>query len=271
MRVAGISPEKSSIHKDKDMFIHMRAVSRPAGDLSATAKPCHGIVLTLHQLAESLGRTVDAKDAWTCAHSEEVAVVGQILALNLGFSPIQAEMVHLAGHLHDIGKIGIPDAILQKPDALTREEFELVKRHPVIGEAIVQPVKALGGETGVARMIRHHHERYDGSGYPDGLAGRAIPLGARILAVADSLSAMMQERPYKAAMSFVRAEAEILSQAGRMYDPRVVEAFQRSRGQVLSWIGGVREDVRSGRQGRAGSPDEVSLPFLGQLYSSPPV
>jgi HD-GYP domain-containing protein (c-di-GMP phosphodiesterase class II) len=249
----------------------MQATSRPADDLSAMAKPCHGLVLTLHQLAESLGRAVDAKDAWTCAHSEEVAVVGQILALNLGFSPSQAEMVHLAGHLHDIGKIGIPDAILQKPDVLTRQELELIKRHPVIGEAIVQPVKVLGGHDGVARMIRHHHERYDGSGYPDGLAGRAIPLGARILAVADSLSAMMQERPYKAAMSYTHAEAEILAQAGRMYDPRVVEAFQRGRRQVLSWLAGVREETRSGLQERGGRPSAPSLPFSGQLRSRPQV
>ena len=213
--------------------------------LPTRSTPCSTLALTLHQLAESLGRAVDAKDAWTCAHSEEVAVVSQILALNMGFTPNQAELVHLAGHLHDIGKIGIPDAILQKPGALTREEFEVIKRHPVIGEAIVQPVKALNGACGVARMIRHHHERYDGTGYPDGLDGSAIPMGARILAVADSLSAMMQERPYKKAMSFAHAEAEIMNQAGKMYDPRVVRAFQQGREQVLSWIEGMRGDVRA--------------------------
>lgn len=213
--------------------------------LPTRSTPCSTLALTLHQLAESLGRAVDAKDAWTCAHSEEVAVVSQILALNMGFTPNQAELVHLAGHLHDIGKIGIPDAILQKPGALTREEFEVIKRHPVIGEAIVQPVKALNGACGVARMIRHHHERYDGTGYPDGLDGSAIPMGARILAVADSLSAMMQERPYKKAMSFAHAEAEIMNQAGKMYDPRVVRAFMQAREQVLSWIEGMRGEVRA--------------------------
>jgi HD-GYP domain-containing protein (c-di-GMP phosphodiesterase class II) len=213
--------------------------------LPTRSTPCSTLALTLHQLAESLGRAVDAKDAWTCAHSEEVAVVSQILALNMGFTPNQAELVHLAGHLHDIGKIGIPDAILQKPGALTREEFEVIKRHPVIGEAIVQPVKVLNGACGVARMIRHHHERYDGSGYPDGLDGSAIPMGARILAVADSLSAMMQERPYKGAMSFAHAEAEIMSQSGKMYDPRVVRAFRQGREEVLSWIEGMRGEVRA--------------------------
>lgn len=212
---------------------------------SASVRPCVPLVLTLHQLAESLGRAVDAKDAWTCAHSEEVAVVGQILALSMGLTPAQAELVHLAGHLHDIGKIGIPDAILQKGGPLTKEEFEVIKRHPVIGEAIVQPVKALNGQSGVARMIRHHHERYDGLGYPDGLSGYDIPLGARILAVADSLSAMMQERPYKGALSFEHAEAEIMAQSQKMYDPRVVRAFVAGREHIQSWISGMRGEIKA--------------------------
>lgn len=224
------------------MFNIIGQLPGDASSSAAKATPCGPLVLTLHQLAESLGRAVDAKDAWTCAHSEEVAVVSQILALNMGFTPAQAEIVHLAGHLHDIGKIGIPDAILQKPGSLTREEFEVIKRHPVIGEGIVQPVKALNGESGVALMIRHHHERYDGCGYPDGLSGCCIPIGARILAVSDSLSAMMQERPYKGAMSFEHAEAEIMSQAGKMYDPRVVRAFAKGREHILSWITGMRGD-----------------------------
>jgi HD-GYP domain-containing protein (c-di-GMP phosphodiesterase class II) len=226
------------------MFNILGRLPKASGTFPGTSGPCAPLVLTLHQFAESLGRAVDAKDAWTCAHSEEVAVVSQILALNMGFTPAQAELVHLAGHLHDIGKIGIPDAILQKAGPLTREEFEVIKRHPLIGEAIVQPVKALNGHSGVARMIRHHHERYDGLGYPDGLSGYDIPMGARILAVADSLSAMMQERPYKEAMSFEHAEAEIMGQAGKMYDPRVVRAFQQGRDQVLSWIEGMRGEVR---------------------------
>jgi HD-GYP domain-containing protein (c-di-GMP phosphodiesterase class II) len=212
--------------------------------LPGKGAPCSQLVLNLHQLAESLGRAVDAKDAWTCSHSEEVAVISQILALNMGFPPARAEMVHLAGHLHDIGKIGVPDAILQKPGPLDPQEFEGIRRHPVIGESIVLPVKALGGRDGVARMIRHHHERFDGGGYPDGLAGSDIPVGARILAVADSLSAMMQERPYKAAMDFALAESEILAQSGRMYDPVVVEAFLKGRAHILSWVDGIRGNCR---------------------------
>ena len=216
--------------------------ARPAKRPAASA--CSSL-LTLHQLAESLGAAVDAKDHWTCAHSEEVAVISQILALCMGFPPNVAEVIHLAGHLHDIGKIGIPDAILQKPGPLTREEFAVIKQHPVIGESIVKPVKILNGQNGVARMIRHHHERYDGAGYPDHLAGSAIPVGARILAVADSLSAMLQDRPYKAAMTFAHAEAEILAQSGAMYDPRVVEAFRKGRDHIHSWITGMRGEMQA--------------------------
>ncbi len=216
--------------------------ARPAR--RTTTSTCSSL-LTLHQLAESLGNAVDAKDHWTCAHSEEVAVISQILALCMGFPPNLAEIIHLAGHLHDIGKIGIPDAILQKPGPLTREEFAVIKQHPVIGEAIVKPVKILNGQSGVARMIRHHHERYDGAGYPDHLAGNAIPVGARILAVADSLSAMLQNRPYKTAMTFEHAEAEILAQSGTMYDPRVVEAFRKGRDHIHSWITGMRGEMQA--------------------------
>lgn len=230
------------------MFDAPVRVQRPERRCITQDITCSQLVLNLHQLAESLGRAVDAKDSWTCSHSEEVAVISQILALNLGFSPSRAELVHLAGHLHDIGKIGIPDAILQKPGPLSREETEIIRRHPVIGESIALPVKALGGSDGVARMIRHHHERYDGKGYPDGLSGSDIPLGARILAVADSLSAMMQERPYKAAMDFASAEVDILNQSGRMYDPQVVAAFLRGRAQIQSWMDGIRgcEQLRAG-------------------------
>lgn len=197
-----------------------------------TSIACPPFVLSLHQFAESLGQAVDAKDPWTFAHSEEVADIARLLARKLGCSPDQAEMVHMAGHLHDIGKIGVPDRILQKPGPLTKEEFEVIKRHPVIGEGIVGPVKALNGRSGLARMIRHHHERFDGKGYPDGLIGEEIPLGARILAVADSLSAMMQSRPYKAAMNFEDAEGEIMTHAGSMYDPNVVEVFLRNAEKI---------------------------------------
>ncbi len=186
---------------------------------------CPNLTLSLHQLAESLGNAVDAKDPTTRRHSEEVAAISHVLALRMGLTAREAEMIHIAGHLHDIGKIGVPEAVLHKPGPLTPAEWRMVRLHPVIGADIVRPVKAMAGSGGIAQIILHHHERHDGSGYPAGLAGQDIPLGARIIAVADSLSAMMQERPYKPPKGLAESLAEIASLAGAHYDPRVVEVL----------------------------------------------
>jgi hypothetical protein len=185
----------------------------------------------LHQFAESLGNAIDAKDAHTRSHSEEVALAAFLLARAMGFSPTDADRVHVAGHLHDIGKIGVPDAVLLKAGTLTPEEWEHMRAHPVIGARIVSPVADLADE-GVAAMILHHHERWDGRGYPHGLRGEAIPLGARIIALADSLSAMLQHRPYRPAMHFEQAEAELLRCSGSQFDPAVVQAFVTVRDEM---------------------------------------
>ncbi|MBU1002336.1 MAG: HD-GYP domain-containing protein [Proteobacteria bacterium] len=207
---------------------------------------CSTLSISLHQLAESLGMAVDAKDPCTCEHSEEVAVISQILALRMGYSPREAEAIHIAGHLHDIGKIGIPDTILFKPGPLTPREWAVVKRHPVIGEQIVRPVKVLGQPGGIADVILHHHENYDGTGYPSGLRGRDIPRGARIIAVADSLSAMLQPRTYKPAMDFKTAAADIVRYSGQRYDPRVVQAFTQCHSEINTWLSGMhRPDLRA--------------------------
>ena len=145
----------------------------PAAAPEACGCACHalcpGLSLSLHQFAESLGNAVDAKDHCTRSHSEEVAAVGRLIALGLGLDPAQADMIHIAGHLHDIGKIGLPDAILGKTGPLTPAEWAMVRLHPVIGADIVRPVAALTGPGGIADMILHHHERFDGGGYPHGL------------------------------------------------------------------------------------------------------
>ncbi|MCA1989020.1 MAG: HD domain-containing protein [Desulfarculus sp.] len=193
---------------------------------------CPELADTIHQLAESLGNAVDAKDHCTRCHSQEVAEVAQILALALGLSPAVARLVHVAGHLHDIGKIGLPDAILHKAGPLDPEEWALVRLHPVLGADIVRPVRGMNGPGGIAEIILHHHERLDGSGYPHGLAGDRIPLGARVIAVADSLSAMMQPRPYKGPRTFADALAEIARLSGVQYDPLVVEALLRQSERV---------------------------------------
>ncbi len=189
----------------------------------------------IHQFAESLGNAIDAKDHFTRQHSEEVAVVAHTLALGLGLPPCMADHIHIAGHLHDIGKIGIPDAVLQKPGKLTDDEWELIRRHPKMGADIIRPVNFLAA-SGVVEMVYHHHERWDGKGYPRGLGGDRIPLGSRIIAVADTLSAMLQDRPYREKLGFRQAAAEITANAGRQFDPTVVEVFVRRIKQIQQLI-----------------------------------
>lgn len=181
--------------------------------------------LSLHQLAEALGNAVDARDQATHRHSWEVAEISLHLATTLGLDTTTIEKIHLAGHLHDIGKIGIPDAILKKPGALDTAEWLMMREHPGIGAAIVRPVKAFAEPGGVTKIILHHHERFDGTGYPDELQGTDIPLGARIIAVADTLSAMLQHRTYRQGTSFENACSEISRCAGSQFDPVVVDAF----------------------------------------------
>ncbi|MGE4291459.1 MAG: HD-GYP domain-containing protein [Desulfovibrio sp.] len=185
----------------------------------------------LHEFAESLGAAVDARDRHTRLHSEEVAQVAHALALRLGLPASRADVIHVAAHLHDVGKIGLPDAVLFKPGPLDAAEWTLLKRHPEIGADIVRPVRALC-DCGVREMILHHHERFDGTGYPHGLRGTEIPLGARIIAVADSLSAMMQNRPYRLSRPFSEARDEILRGAGTQFDPGVVAVFERSAAMI---------------------------------------
>ncbi|NJB69125.1 HD-GYP domain-containing protein (c-di-GMP phosphodiesterase class II) [Desulfobaculum xiamenense] len=193
---------------------------------------CLDLRLSGHDLAQALGNAVDAKDHSTHTHSEEVAAVSRILARELGMSSDEIETIHIAGHLHDIGKIGIPDDILRKPGPLTPEEWLVIKRHPTIGADIVQPIRGLAPRNGIAGIIRHHHERWDGSGYPRGLAGHAIPVGARVIAVADSLSAMLQHRPYCRPKTFEQALADIRRLCGVHYDPEIVAAMDRGRGNI---------------------------------------
>lgn len=193
----------------------------------------------IHQLAESLGKAIDAKDTYTLAHSEEVAVISQTLALSMGLEHQIADIIHVAGHLHDLGKIGVPDAILGKPSELAPKEWLAVRKHPDIGADILAPIACLR-ECGIVDMVRAHHERFDGTGYPQGLKGGHIPLGARIIAVADSLSAMLQSRPYRSAKSFDEACREIARGAGSQFDPDVVKAFIRVKDRLRDIVAMLR-------------------------------
>ena len=202
---------------------------------SCSLESTHFVTTVLHQFAESLGTAIDAKDPHTFMHSEEVAEVSHALALTMGLSPREADIIHVAGHLHDIGKIGVPDAVLRKRGALNTAEWQAMRNHPELGASILRPVASLCS-LGVVDMVLHHHERYDGKGYPKGLKGAQIPLGARIIALGDSLSAMLQNRPYRAAMDFAKAREEIARGSGAQFDPRVVDAFMKSGDTIREMV-----------------------------------
>lgn len=172
----------------------------------------------------ALAAMVAARDHYTGEHIEDVAGLGMRLALTLGLDASQAHLVRLAGQLHDIGKVAIPDAVLQKPSRLSDEEWALMQTHAAAGAAIVSRVPALRA---LAPVIRAHHEWWNGRGYPDGLRGEAIPLPARILTVVDAFSAMTTDRPYRQALGQEAALAELRRCSGIQFDPQVVDALNK--------------------------------------------
>lgn len=170
----------------------------------------------------ALVKAVEAKDKYTRGHSQRVTEHSLCMAEALGLSKEEMKIIKSCGLMHDIGKIGIGDSILHKPSALSSKEYEIIKAHSVMGEEIIQPIGFL--KKGLP-LIRHHHERYDGKGYPDGLQGKAIPLMARILAVADSFDAMTSDRPYRKALSLEKSIRELKKESGTQFDPEIVKAF----------------------------------------------
>jgi putative nucleotidyltransferase with HDIG domain len=178
------------------------------------------------QTIRALAEAVDAKDAYTRGHSERVGVYASKITREMGYQKEFIERVYIAGLLHDVGKIGVRDAVITKPDRLTPEEYAEIKQHPTIGAKILEPVDFLAD---VAPCVRHHHEWYDGSdlGYPDRLSGDAIPLPSRIILVADTVEAMTSDRPYRKALPLDVVYTELTKYSGSQFDPACVSAFLR--------------------------------------------
>lgn len=175
-------------------------------------------MLTVRALASA----VEARDAYTGRHAERVAAYGLQIAQACGMRIADEPQIEFGFLLHDVGKVAVPDAILFKPGPLTSIERAVIEQHPITGTEIVRDIEFLGAARDV---IRSHHERWDGAGYPDGLANNDIPLSARVFAVADTLDALTSQRPYRAASSFAEARAIIMKESGAAFDPDVVSAF----------------------------------------------
>jgi len=181
-------------------------------------------------VVRSLVSAIETKDPYTCGHSERVALIARRLAVEMGLTADEARRMYLAGLLHDVGKIGVSDAVLRKPSRLTPEEFDEIRRHPDQGWFILRELEELDCEI---RAVLHHHEMYDGRGYPDHLAGEAIPLAARIVAVADSYDAMASDRPYRRRLAQEQIERNLRDGSGTQWDPKVVDAFFRALPDIM--------------------------------------
>jgi putative nucleotidyltransferase with HDIG domain len=219
-----------------------RQLERYAADLRETFKQERARSQQLREsyitTVRALANAVEARDAYTGKHAERVAAYGLELARALGSQLADDPEIEFGFLLHDIGKVAVPDAILYKPDPLTEAERALMERHTVIGVQILRGIDFLGEAKAV---VRSHHERWDGDGYPDKLAGEDIPVAARVFAVADTLDALTTDRPYRPASPVAKARGIIASLAGTQFDPDVVEAFATVDDATLERI---RADVR---------------------------
>lgn len=187
----------------------------------------------VRNIVETSVRYLEAKDAYTAYHSQRVAAIAKDIAQEMGLSPDLVRTVELGARLHDIGKLKIPEVVLRKETRLSSEEWGKITKHPRYGVELLKPLESLLGE--VFPVILHHHERWDGQGYPEKKAGHEIPITARIVAVADAYEAMTSERPYRAPKRPEDALREIQDLAGTQFDPRVVEAFTRAWEKDPPW------------------------------------
>jgi putative nucleotidyltransferase with HDIG domain len=193
-----------------------------AADAIENARMYENLQTTFTQTMEGFARALEAKDPYTHGHSDRVATYAKLVCEAMGMPPMEIDRISHGGLMHDIGKIGIRNSDLNKPQKLTPEEYVMFKSHPVQGRRIIEPIAFLKH---LVPCVYHHHEAWDGSGYPEGLEGEGIPVEARILAVADSYDAMTSNRPYRKALPHEIAVAEFNRCSGRQFDPIAVEAF----------------------------------------------
>jgi putative nucleotidyltransferase with HDIG domain len=225
------------------LFLLYRQQRDTAEELAAVNKQLEKANLSF---ATALVTTLDARDRYTAGHSAAVAVYARDIAARMGLPEDQQRLVHLCGLVHDIGKIGLPAGLLEKPGALTLDERRQMEEHSTIGERILAQVDDYSE---IARIVRHHHERMDGHGYPDGLVGAEIPLLSRIIAVADAYDAMTSDRPYRDAMPSQVARMRLAQAVETQFDTTVVAAFE-------AILATADEAYRSGTRGRFA--DEVT-------------
>jgi HD-GYP domain-containing protein (c-di-GMP phosphodiesterase class II) len=174
------------------------------------------------EIVKALAQAIEAKDPYTHGHSARVMEYAVLIAQKLGLPEEEIESLRYAAILHDIGKIGVRGIVLNNPDSLTDEECDKIKKHPLIGEGIIKPIELLQP---IRPLIRHHHEWYNGKGYPDGLSGENIPLDARILVIADAYDAMKSDRPYRKALTEDFIIQELKQGSGTQFEPKLVEVF----------------------------------------------
>ncbi|HLJ62440.1 MAG TPA: HD domain-containing phosphohydrolase [bacterium] len=211
----------------------IEGVTEVAGIAIRRARLYQSLQAAYVDMIVALAHAMESRDSYTAAHSERMVALAERMARELACSDREVEDIRWGARLHDIGKIGVSDIVLRKPTILTAQEWAVMRQHPVLGEEILASAERMRG---VAKLVRHHQERWDGSGYPDGLNGEAIPLGARILAVVDAYGAITEARAYKPARTHADAVEEIRRCSGTQFDPRVVEVFCA----VVEEVGGSR-------------------------------
>jgi putative nucleotidyltransferase with HDIG domain len=225
------------------LFVLYQEQRRLADDLAAANDRLEGAGLSF---ATALVAALDARDQYTAGHSACVAIYARDIAARLGLSEEQQHIAHLAGLVHDIGKVGLPAGLLEKPGPLTLEERRIMEEHSTIGERILSNVD---GYAEIARIVRHHHERVDGNGYPDGLTIERVPLISRIIAVADAYDAMTSGRPYRDAMPTRVARMRLAQAVGTQFDTTVVAAFEAILATAdETYLSGDRDDFESEAQ-----------------------